>query len=314
MLLTFIGLLFISNINAQVITGFSNVTDTDGNTHSLSNYLNDGKYVILNFYLLTCGNCMATAPNIESIYNDYGQNQCNVVVLSFLVDNSTIPTPTNVDCDNWAVTYGVPSPPNFNYTEADWYQFYAVHGGGFAQTYLITPNGNSVIYAHSGGVLDHVALRGVLDVSVTDITSSSAVTACDSYIWNGTTYTASGTQTWVGANSNGCDSTSTLILTINNSTTSTSNVTVTNSYEWNGITYTASGVYTYNTTSLNGCDSTAILDLTITNISTVLDIKNNTKTMLKVIDILGRETKATKKNPLFYIYDDGTVEKRIIIE
>jgi len=263
-LFTFIGFLLITNIQAQVITGFSNITDTEGNTHSLSNYLNDGKYVILNFYLLTCGNCMATAPNIESIYNDYGQNQCNVVVLSFLIDNSTIPSPTNLDCDNWAATYGDPSPPNFNYTEAEWYQFYAVHGGGFAQTYLITPNGDSVIYVHAGGVLDHVALRDMLDDSIPELTS-------------------------------------------------TSNVTVTNSYDWNGATYTSSGVYTYNTTNLNGCDSTAILDLTITNISTILDINKNTKTILKAIDLLGRETKQTNQ-PLFYIYDDGTVEKRIIIE
>jgi hypothetical protein len=36
--------------------------------------------------------------------------------------------------------------------------------------------------------------------------------------------------------------------------------------------------------------------------------------LLKVTDILGRETKGTKKEPLFYIYDDGTVEKRIVIE
>jgi Leucine-rich repeat (LRR) protein len=35
------------------------------------------------------------------------------------------------------------------------------------------------------------------------------------------------------------------------------------------------------------------------------------KELLRTIDILGRET---KNNPLFYIYDDGTVEKRIIIE
>ena len=34
----------------------------------------------------------------------------------------------------------------------------------------------------------------------------------------------------------------------------------------------------------------------------------------KVIDILGRETKPQTNNPLFYIYDDGTVEKRITIE
>ena len=38
------------------------------------------------------------------------------------------------------------------------------------------------------------------------------------------------------------------------------------------------------------------------------------KELLKIIDVLGRETKGTKNEPLFYIYDDGTVEKRIIIE
>jgi len=35
------------------------------------------------------------------------------------------------------------------------------------------------------------------------------------------------------------------------------------------------------------------------------------KELLKTIDILGRET---KNEPLFYLYDDGTVEKKIIIE
>jgi hypothetical protein len=29
---------------------------------------------------------------------------------------------------------------------------------------------------------------------------------------------------------------------------------------------------------------------------------------------LGRESKDLKSQPLFYIYDDGTVEKKIIIE
>ena len=38
------------------------------------------------------------------------------------------------------------------------------------------------------------------------------------------------------------------------------------------------------------------------------------KELLKVTDLLGRETKGTKNQPLFYIYDDGTVEKRIVIE
>ena len=53
---------------------------------------------------------------------------------------------------------------------------------------------------------------------------------------------------------------------------------------------------------------------------TVIDgtvaIKEHTtnKELLKVTDLLGRETKGTKKEPLLYIYDDGTVEKRIIIK
>ena len=42
------------------------------------------------------------------------------------------------------------------------------------------------------------------------------------------------------------------------------------------------------------------------------DVSN--KELLKVTDLLGRETKGTKNEVLFYIYDDGTVEKRIIIE
>ena len=95
--------------------------------------------------------------------------------------------------------------------------------------------------------------------------SSSTVTACDDYTWNGTTYTASGTYTYSTLNSNGCDSTATLNLTINPSTTSTSSATSCDTYTWNGTAYTSSGTYTYSTTNSNGCDSTATLNLTIDN-------------------------------------------------
>ena len=39
------------------------------------------------------------------------------------------------------------------------------------------------------------------------------------------------------------------------------------------------------------------------------------KELMKIVDILGRVTKKQNTNtPLFYIYDDGSVEKKIIIE
>ena len=44
---------------------------------------------------------------------------------------------------------------------------------------------------------------------------------------------------------------------------------------------------------------------------TLIEEHTTNKELLRTIDILGRET---TNNPLFYIYDDGTVEKRIVIE
>jgi hypothetical protein len=41
---------------------------------------------------------------------------------------------------------------------------------------------------------------------------------------------------------------------------------------------------------------------------------NSEPKLLKVVDMLGRESKPKSNTPLFYIYDDGTVEKRITIE
>jgi len=44
---------------------------------------------------------------------------------------------------------------------------------------------------------------------------------------------------------------------------------------------------------------------------TGIEESSRNKKLLRTIDVLGRET---KNQPLFYIYDDGTVEKRIVIE
>ena len=52
------------------------------------------------------------------------------------------------------------------------------------------------------------------------------------------------------------------------------------------------------------------------NCSGTTEIQEHTtnKKLLKVTDLLGREIKAIKNTPLLYIYDDGTLEKRIVIE
>ena len=51
------------------------------------------------------------------------------------------------------------------------------------------------------------------------------------------------------------------------------------------------------------------------NTSTVINDLNDTKrTLIKITDVLGRETTPKNKTPLFYIYDDGSVKKKVIIE
>ncbi len=61
----------------------------------------------------------------------------------------------------------------------------------------------------------------------------------------------------------------------------------------------------FNKYDVNGVIST-------TNIKDVTTEKSNT--LVKIIDILGRETNYKPNTLLFYIYDDGTVEQKIIIE
>ena len=41
---------------------------------------------------------------------------------------------------------------------------------------------------------------------------------------------------------------------------------------------------------------------------------NTTSNLIQIVDIWGRETDIKKNIPLFYIYSDGTIEKRIFIE
>jgi hypothetical protein len=104
-------------------------------------------------------------------------------------------------------------------------------------------------------------------------TSSESATACDSYSWHGTDYTAStNTATYTTTNAVGCDSTVTLQLTINYSTTSTESVTACDSYIWNGTTYTNSSIDSITSTNSVGCDSTTILHLTLNYSTSAIEL------------------------------------------
>ena len=51
-----------------------------------------------------------------------------------------------------------------------------------------------------------------------------------------------------------------------------------------------------------------------TPVTQVNEISGSGKKLIRITNILGKETSYIKNQPLLYIYDDGTVEKRIVIE
>lgn len=125
-------------------------------------------------------------------------------------------------------------------------------GPGFGAASLVS-NGAKDIFL--------LKLGQCMPVSIVDTQIS-----CGPYLWiDGNTYSASNytaTHTWPGPAS-GCDTTTTLHLTINQATPSTITQTACSVYTHNGQTYTQSGTYTQTLTNAEGCDSTITLILGI---------------------------------------------------
>ena len=73
------------------------------------------------------------------------------------------------------------------------------------------------------------------------------------------------------------------------------------------------GLYYFLITDGLGCVSDTSF-INVNNIPSSIIGINNSKSLIKIVDVLGRENKKNKESLLFYIYDDGTVEKRVIVK
>ncbi len=95
--------------------------------------------------------------------------------------------------------------------------------------------------------------------------SHTTASSCESYIWNGQTYSESGIYQATLVNQWGCDSIITLDLTINHAEEYfvPYPVYACNTYEWGNMTLNQSGVYHQTFTNQLGCDSIVTLSLYI---------------------------------------------------
>jgi hypothetical protein len=176
-----------------------------------------------------------------------------------------------------------------------------------------------------------------LDLTINNSSSSTDVmTACNSYMGpDGEVWTSSGYYPIaLLVNSVGCDSIIGIDLTITSTPEPTisqngSTLACTNfasGYQWldcdanyspiigeTGMTFTAtqSGNYALEI-SFNDCsDTSECFSIDLTGIG---ELNTTPKQLIKIVDVLGRETPFKPNTPLLYIYNDGTVERKMIIK
>ncbi len=70
------------------------LTDQYGNSHTLSDY--KGQTVFLNFWATWCGPCQNEMPEVQDLYEDYGKNEGDLVVLG-VANPKTADQPNNQD-------------------------------------------------------------------------------------------------------------------------------------------------------------------------------------------------------------------------
>lgn len=168
-------------------------------------------------------------------------------------------------CDSTAILNLTITQPTSSLTTATSCGSYTWNANG--QTYNSSGTYNTVFTGSNG--CDSTVF---LNLTITQPTSGSeSVNSCDSYTWptNGQTYNTSGSYITVIQGNNGCDSTVTLNLTINDSNGSSETASSCDTYTWaaNNQTYNSTGIYTAVLQNNNGCDSTVTLDLTINTIN-----------------------------------------------
>ena len=139
----------------------------------------------------------------------------------------------------------------------------------------------------------------------------SLCSSCDLFFWDGSNWVTQLINTTYDCDLvNGCYDPGTGLGTYTSLSACQSNCVIPTTYDCDlvsGCFDPGTGLGTY--ASLSACQSNCIVSST-NEYSGIISRK-----LMKIVDVYGREINTLKENQtLFYIYDDGTVEKKIIIE
>ena len=129
------------------------LTDQFGNTHTLDQY--KGKTILLNFWATWCGPCRSEMPDLQAVYEDYGKNEKDLVVLGVAAPNLGQEGSAE-DISAFLEENGYTYPTLMN---EDASLFYSYGISSFPTTFMIDKNGNVYGYimgAQSREVFDDI--------------------------------------------------------------------------------------------------------------------------------------------------------------
>ena len=247
-----------SSFSNDVITACDNYEWIDGITYNQSN----ASATFINTNSLGCDSTIFLNLTINnSAFSDDTIIGCDTIFRN----NKTITTsglyydtiPTIYGCDSVVlldVTINYSNYVTDQITACDSYTW--IDGN----TYFSDNNTGLHILSNSNGCDSIINIDLTINYSSS---SNDSIISCDSYDWNGTTYTNSGIYVDTLQTILGCDSIVSMDIVINYSASSNDSVISCDSYDWNGNTYTNSGVYIDTLQTSNGCDSVVSMDMVI---------------------------------------------------
>ena len=138
--------------------------DQYGNTHTLSEY--KGKTVFLNFWATWCGPCKMEMPDIQELYEEYGKNTGDLIVLG-VANPKTDENPQNADetqekVEEFLETNGYTYPVAMD-TAGDVFASYGI--SSFPTTFMITKEGK--VFGYASGTLSKDMIRSIVEQTMT---------------------------------------------------------------------------------------------------------------------------------------------------
>ena len=141
------------------------LTDQFGNTHTLADYA--GKTILLNFWATWCGPCQAEMPDLQALYEEWGENEGDLVVLGVAgpkADGSLYPVDdkTAEEIAAWLAEKGYTYPVLMD-TTGELFLGYGVYS--FPTTFMVDKDGN--VFGYLTGSMSREIMDSIVEQTMT---------------------------------------------------------------------------------------------------------------------------------------------------